>query len=230
MQNSTAGQQPPSNRRARSENDLLNLSAPVLELVLKLRAGVVAASEEVRPVVAGLLEQLEQTGPTLGYLERQVQDVKFALAAFVDETILTNDFPLRDEWEQYPLQLEYFNENQAGLEFFNRLERMLKNIEADADVVEVYYLCLLLGFKGKYFRAAQQKSVVESVAAQLRACNRLGAGSLSSHWLVTDQPVLQPRTGLPLWAKATALLALGTVLIVFLILYVMLQNELKVAP
>jgi type VI secretion system protein ImpK len=232
MPTSVAEQEPPFNRRARTDNGLLTLAAPVLELVLKLRTGVIPASEEVRPVANDLLRQLEQGGATLGYPEREVQEAKFALVAFVDATILNNDFPLRDEWEQRPLELEHFNDNQAGVEFFNHLDRLLKNIEADADVVEIYYLCMVLGFKGKYKRFTDDrlKGLVEDVAGRLRACDRLGAGSLSSHWLVTDQPQLPPPAVVPLWAKLAAAAAVGVVLVVFLVLYVMLQNELKATP
>ncbi|MBV9928133.1 MAG: type IVB secretion system protein IcmH/DotU [Acidobacteria bacterium] len=227
-----AEQQPPFSRSARTDNGLLTLAAPVLELVLKLRAGVIPTSEEVRPVANNLFRQLEQGGATLGYSEREVQEAKFALAAFVDATVLNNDFPQRDEWEQHPLELEHFHDNQAGVEFFNHLGRLLKNIEADADVVEIYYLCLVLGFKGKYkrFTDGRFKALVEDVAGRLRACNRLGAGSLSSHWLVTDQPQLPPPAVVPLWVKLAVAAAVGVVLVVFLVLYVMLQNELKATP
>jgi type VI protein secretion system component VasF len=38
----------------------------------------------------------------------------------------------------------------AGVKFFDRLDAAMREIEARADVVEVYYLCLLFGYKGKY--------------------------------------------------------------------------------
>ncbi|MGH9900615.1 MAG: type IVB secretion system protein IcmH/DotU, partial [Pyrinomonadaceae bacterium] len=139
-------------QRGRSQNVLINLAAPILELVLKLKTGVIPASNDVRPVAEDLLRQLEQGAATLGVSHKHMQAVKFAMVAFVDETILNpaNDFPLRDEWEKHPLQLEHFREHLAGEKFFERLDVMLKNIATDADVVEVYYLCLLLGYKGKY--------------------------------------------------------------------------------
>src|SRR5215813_13559434 len=82
-------------RRTRPSSDLVNLAGPVLELVLKLRGGLVSPSDELRPAFDRLLREMEQRGATLRYSERQVKAIKFALAAFVDETVLSTNFPLR---------------------------------------------------------------------------------------------------------------------------------------
>ena len=116
-------------RRATRAHDqrLITLAAPLLELVLKLQTGIIPASNDVRPVVDDLLRQLEAGAATLGCSYKHAQDVKFALVAFVDETILNpaNQFPLRDEWERNPLQLEHFSEHLAGVKFFEKLDPML---------------------------------------------------------------------------------------------------------
>ncbi|MCV4615579.1 DotU family type IV/VI secretion system protein, partial [Escherichia coli] len=65
--------------------------------------------------------------------------------------------PLKIEWEKNPLQLEYFGEQLAGNKFFEKLESMLSQIEVTQDAVEVYYYCMLLGFKGRYAVYEQDK-------------------------------------------------------------------------
>lgn len=223
---STAGR-----RRARAGGDLVSLSAPVLELVLKLQAGLALPSNDLRPTFERMLEELEQRGRTLRYADRQVQDIKFALAAFVDETILTNNFPLREVWEANPLQLEYFGEHLAGVKFFERLDAMLKNPAADADALEVYYLCLLLGFKGKYkvYLEEQLKGVVAQVEERLRAAGRFQEGELSPHWRAEDQPEPPQDTGLPLWAKAGAGVGLMLVALIYMVLNFLLRSDLNAA-
>src|SRR5215208_7407565 len=125
--------------RARTDNGLVGLATPVLQEIMQIRAGVASPSIELRRLTDAMLKQLEQRGESLGYRDRQLQTIKFALAAFIDETVLIADFPLREEWEKYPLQLEYVGEHLAGLTFFERLEAIMKNSEAEADidVVEV---------------------------------------------------------------------------------------------
>jgi type VI secretion system protein ImpK len=218
-------------RRPRGGNDLVSLSAPVLELVLKLQAGLALPSNDLRPTFERMLEELEQRGRTLRYADRQVQDVKFALAAFIDETILTNNFPLREVWEANPLQLEYFGEHLAGVKFFERLDAVMKNPAAEAEALEVYYLCLLLGFKGKYkvYLEEQLKGVVAQVEERLRAAGRLEEGELSPHWRADDQPEPPRDTGLPLWAKAGAGVGLMLVALIYMVLNFLLRSEVNAA-
>ena len=222
-----------STRQATAPGTLISLAAPILELVLKLQTGVIAPSNEVRPVINDLLTQLEQSGRNLKCDPAQIESIKFALVAFIDETVLspTNDFPLRKEWEQLPLQLEYFKEHLAGVEFFERLQELLQQPAVQAaDLVEVYYLCLLLGFKGKYnfyLLEEQLRAVIAEVAEYLRRADRLKAIALSAHWLATDQPSVPRTPTFPWWIKAGVPAALGFLVITYLILFFVLRNDLN---
>lgn len=221
----------PVRRRTRPSSDLVSLAAPVLDMILKLKAGVVTPSQDLRPAVSRLLNEMEQRGATLRYSDKQVRALKFAMAAFVDETMMSQNFPLREEWEKFPLQLEYFGEHLAGVKFFDTLEEMLKNIESEADVVEVYYLCMLLGFKGKYkvYMEDQLQSLIERTAAELRKVGRLQDTELSPHWRVTDQPDPPREGGVPWWLLLGAGVAFCMVVLIYLILFFLLRSDLNAA-
>lgn len=214
-------------RRARQHDDLVSLAAPVLEVVLRVRAELDTPSRDLRDDIDRLLKEMEKQGETLRYRPEQVQAVKFALAAFVDETALAANFPLRDEWEKYPLQLEYFGEHLAGNKFFERLEELLRQPEQNAEAVEVYYLCLLLGFKGRYaiFYEEQLRGVIADTARRLREAGRLQTDGLSPHWRRDDQPPLQRDPGLPRWAKFGGAALLAAIVLVFLILKFVLEGN-----
>jgi type VI secretion system protein ImpK len=155
---------------------------------------------------------------------------KFALAAFVDETVLTNDFPLKEEWEKYPLQLEYFGEHLAGNKFFERLESMLRQTEAAADAIEVYYVCLLLGFKGKYavYLENELLDVIQRTGAALQRIGRLKNIELAPHGVAEDQPEPPKKYPfLPLWAKITAGAGLGLALLIYFSLLLLSRSFLN---
>lgn len=215
--------------QTRAGNRLIDLVTPVLEEIMRVKAGLTVPSINLRSTVDALLKQVEERGDVLGYKERQLQTVKFALAAFVDETVLINDFPLREEWEKYPLQLGYVGEHLAGLTFFERLEALLKSAdgEADIDVIEVCYLCLLLGYKGKYniYYEEQLKGFIATVADYLRRVGRLRGGALSPHWKVTDQPELSSEPFLPRWVMVWGSVALGLVVLIYIVLSFLLTGE-----
>jgi type VI secretion system protein ImpK len=206
--------------RPKSENELIDLATPVFQLVMRVRAGAITqSSDELRRSVDTMLQQMEQAGPGRGYKEDQLQNAKFALAAFVDEAVLATS--LKPEWELLPLQYKYFHEALAGTKYFDRLDSLLKRVETEADVVEIYYLCLLLGFKGKFdvFLEDQLPGEINKVAERLRQAGRLRAGVLSPHWKATDQPEPPPPAPeLPRWVIWTAAGSIGLVVFVYTIL------------
>src|SRR5437868_505525 len=118
-----------------SKNDLITFAGPVFDLILRLKAGIVTPSIDLRPKVAGLLQDFEKRAERYRFNPKIVQVSKFALAAFVDETVLLNNFPNREQWEKYALQLEYFGEQLAGNKFFEKLDAMLGQIEAIKDAM-----------------------------------------------------------------------------------------------
>jgi type VI secretion system protein ImpK len=217
---------------ASSKNDLVTFAGPVFDLILRLKAGIVAPSNDLRPKVAGMLEDFERRAERYKFNHKIVQVSKFALAAFVDETVLTNNFPLRDEWEKNALQLEYFGEQLAGNKFFDKLEAMLKQIETTKDAVEVYYFCMLLGFKGRYAIYEQEKllATMQETANALVKVGKIKPVELAPHWLANDQPKPPEKRGMPVWAKIGAIGGLGLSIVIylamFLISYKFLQETL----
>jgi type VI secretion system protein ImpK len=77
--------------------------------------------------------------------------------AFLDESILNSDNPAFHDWSRRPLQEELFGTFVAGEMFFNGVDRLIArdDSQALADVLEVYYLCLLLGYGGRYSAGAR---------------------------------------------------------------------------
>lgn len=86
------------------------------------------------------------------YAAEHTMETDFAVVAFLDEVILSSNDACRNDWAQKPLQEELFGIRVAGEVFFTRVEKLLSRAESAevADMLEVYYLCLLLGFEGRY--------------------------------------------------------------------------------
>ncbi|MCO6510927.1 MAG: type IVB secretion system protein IcmH/DotU [Aridibacter famidurans] len=210
-----------SERDRRTSNDLVRFAGPIFDLVLRLKAGIVQPSNELRPKCAKLLDDFEKRAERYRFNHKIVRVSKFALASFIDETVLTNNFPLKEEWERYALQLEYFGEQLAGNKFFEKLEAMLKQIKVTADAVEIYYVCMLLGFKGRYAVYEHDKliSVMQRTADALVKVGRIKPTELSPHWLVNDQPEPPPKKGMPVWAKISAAGGLALSVIIYLSMF-----------
>ncbi len=137
----------------------------VLSLILQLRNSQdLPAPDILQRRVLGLFDTMMQNGREARVPEQDMNDVKYALAAFADEVIFDSQWPGRTQWLNNPLQLQFFQENTAGDGFFSRLDALHAARGRD-HVTQVYFLCLALGFKGK-FRLGQQdglNAVVEGV-------------------------------------------------------------------
>ncbi len=212
-----------TSRRNQTVNDMSSFASPIFDLILRLKAGIVAPSNNLRPKVAGLLKDFEDRANRYRFDSKIIQVSKFALASFVDETILTNNFPLKDEWEKNPLQLEYFGEQLAGNKFFDKLQAMLKQIETTQDAVEIYYVCMLLGFKGRYAVYEHDKlmSIMQSTANALVKVGKISNVELSPHWLANDQPKPQEKRGMPTWAKVSAFGGIGLAVVIYLLMFLL---------
>jgi type VI secretion system protein ImpK len=212
-----------------SKNDLITFAGPIFDLILRLKAGIVAPSNDLRPKVAGMLQDFEKRAERYRFNHKIVQVSKFALAAFVDETVLLNNFPNREQWEKYALQLEYFGEQLAGNKFFEKLEAMLGQIDVTKDAIEVYYFCMLLGFKGRYAVYEQEKllAIMQRTANALVKAGKIVPVELSPHWLANDQPEPPKKSGMPTWAKLVAFGWIGVAFIIYLIMFVVDYSFLK---
>lgn len=79
-----------------------------------------------------------------------IDAAKYAFCAAIDEIILRSQFDIRKAWETRPLQLRLFGDQLAGEHFFERLDQLRARGGAQLQTLEVFHMCLLLGFQGRY--------------------------------------------------------------------------------
>lgn len=208
---------------AAAKNDLITFAGPIFDLILRVKAGITPPSNELRGKVESMFGDFERRAERYRFNHKVVNVAKFGLAAFVDETVLTNNFPLRNEWEKNPLQLKFFGEQLAGNKFFDKLESMLSQIEVTQDAVEIYYYCMLLGFKGRFAVYEQEKllQTMQKTANALVKVGKIKPVDLSPNWIANDQPKPPEKKGMPVWAKVGAFAGLGFSFIVYLVLFLL---------
>lgn len=129
-----------------------------------------------------------------------VDAAKYAFCAAVDEIVLRSSFAIRDAWERRPLQLALFGEQLAGENFFNRLETLRARGSVHVQALEVYHMCLLLGFQGRYILEGSEKlSYLTARLGQEIAHMKGKRGGFAPHAERPDQIVHKLRSDLPLW-------------------------------
>lgn len=111
-----------------------------------------------------------------------VMQAKYGLTAYIDEVVSRSDWAGRADWMSKPLQLQYFNEHTAGEGFFDHLQRLREFGEQYIDVLELYYVCMQLGFQGRYrlYHPEQLLGVQADLRGQIEAVRGVSTNQLSS--------------------------------------------------
>ena len=110
-----------------------------------------------------LLSETESAMRAGGIAPEEYNEARFAVCAWVDEALLSSTWPGKIEWQKDSLQRKYFQTSDAGQEFFEHLNRLGQH---QRDAREIYYLCLAMGFKGRYHQDAD-----EPLLEQLKTSN-----------------------------------------------------------
>nr|WP_229518640.1 type IVB secretion system protein IcmH/DotU [Massilia sp. PAMC28688] len=129
-----------------------------------------------------------------------IDAAKYAFCAAVDEIILRSSFSIRDDWARRPLQLVLFGDQLAGENFFNRLESLRARGSVHLQALEVFHMCLLLGFQGKYIIEGTEKLNYLTARLGDEIANMKGKrGGFAPHAERPDAIVHKLRSDLPLW-------------------------------
>lgn len=129
-----------------------------------------------------------------------IDAAKYAFCAAVDEIILRSSFSIRDAWERRPLQLLLFGDQLAGENFFNRLEQLRARGGVHVQALEVFHMCLLLGFQGRYILEGTEKlNYLTSRLGDEIAHMKGKRGGFAPHADRPDQIKHKLRSDLPLW-------------------------------
>jgi type VI secretion system protein ImpK len=108
------------------------------------------SEQDMRRILRHFIDRFDANCKSAGIESKKKDLAKYALVALIDEKVLSLPEKWSDPWSSHPLQFDYFGDMVAGQRFFEYLEDIMKNPATCFDLLEVFYLCLCLGFKGKY--------------------------------------------------------------------------------
>lgn len=217
---------PVAQQPARHYENLSLIFQEALTVVERLRANRqrVADPETFRAQMRNALKSAEQDALRRGYSSEDVRVATFAVVAFLDESILNSQNPIFADWPRKPLQEELFGVHVAGEIFFRNVERLLSRQDSEplADLLELYQLCLLLGFRGRYSitGTAEIRSISSQIEEKIR---RIRGTTATPGWQITPQSI---RPAGDEWAPVLGWIALGC-FVVALILFVFFKLSLS---
>jgi len=183
----------------------------ILTVVTRLRAQrqVVMDASAFRGSMKAALAAAEGDAVRKGYTPEDARLSTFAVVSFLDESVENSHNPNFADWPRNPMQQELFGGSTSGEVFFQCIDRLLalKDSPPDAAVLEVFALCLLLGYRGRQSRSGEE-SVRAILARIMEKVQRIrGPRLLAYDWASPQDAVLLPPRD-P-WVRALVLGTLG---------------------
>lgn len=153
-----------------SDNELYNLSIPLLSILLTLER---LPKPDNLSVFKSLLKQhivdLSEQGKKLQYPSAVIDKLCCLHCIVLDEFIIHSNWGISAGWENNTLLSELFNLQSGGDLFFTITEKAMRQSAKMIDLLAVIYICLQMGFKGRYRSRQSEKIgiIVKQISSEI---------------------------------------------------------------
>jgi type VI secretion system protein ImpK len=207
---------PPQPRAARTATELQRLVAGInpllgaantlLALVEQLRSTTSHADPgALREQLLDRVKEFEALARANGVAVHQISAARYLLCSFLDEVVAGTPWGNEPPWSQRNLLQEFHDERSGGEKAFKLLERLGEDVKANHDLLELFCVCLSLGFEGRWRGVRGGREQLEGIAERVLDQVHPARGSpasraLSQRWEGVRSPGSGRLSVLPLWA------------------------------
>ncbi|QJQ18876.1 DotU family type IV/VI secretion system protein [Pseudomonas sp. SK] len=188
-------------------NPLVAAAGELLSEVVRLKHSDTAEDlANLKERLSACIRAFEARTHYEGVENGQVTVARYLLCTVVDEAVVTTPWGNESQWSQMSLLSAFHNETFGGEKFFALLDRMSKNPVKHLAMLELMYLCLSLGFEGKYRVIDRGMSELEGIRdalyRQIRQLRGDVPRELSPRWEGLDRQRNSPVRIVPWWSVA----------------------------
>ena len=187
-------------------------AVPLFALMTRLRNTVRAPDgDDLRERTAAEVRRFERSARDGGVPMELLRPAHYALCASLDDVVLNTPWGSTGAWPARSLVSTFHQEVRSGERFFDLLGKMNATPGTFLPVIELMYLCMSLGFIGRYRLSPRGLGDLEKVREDTYAIiarQRAAAhAELSPHAAGLDAPYRPGRVTVPVWVGAVAGLA-----------------------
>jgi type VI secretion system protein ImpK len=152
------------------------------------------------------LRQFEAAARAQGEPDDMVLAARYVLCAALDETVLNTPWGSQSRWAGETLLSVFHNDTWGGEKVFQWLERLVREPGRNLHLLELIYLCIALGFAGKYRIQDRGRAELERIHDGLHQTIRQQRGdferTLSPRWQGVQDKRMRLAQYVPLWVVA----------------------------
>jgi type VI secretion system protein ImpK len=165
------------------------------------------------------VKEFETAAQASGVPQQKVIAARYILCTFIDEVAGATPWGASGTWAEHNLLQEFHDERDGGEKSFKLLERLGQDVAENADLLELFYVCIALGFEGRYRTKPNGRQQLDAIAARLVEVlrpqgSRENSRTLSLRWAGVSLQRSRTLSVLPLWVVAAVggAIVLGTFL------------------
>lgn len=168
-------------------NALVAAASALLSSIVRIRLDLPPADiHQLNNRLREQVRQFEWQALRDGIDSEQLNTARYVLCTVLDERVVTTEWGRQSDWAQNSLLSHFHNETFGGDKFFRLLEQLSRNPVRHLSLLELMYLCLALGFEGRYrVRTAGQvelEEVRDALYRQIRQLRGEAPGELTPAW------------------------------------------------
>lgn len=135
-------------------NPVVSSSLHLILLAEKISEGKSFTEKEIedfkREFINDILSISAKLSTLSKYDEQDITRFRYCLCVFIDEMVMKNQTFMESTYSLNSLSIRFFKEPSGGNKFFGIMDKWLENPAKNKDMLEFIYVCLILGYKGKF--------------------------------------------------------------------------------
>ncbi|QNI01809.1 DotU family type IV/VI secretion system protein [Halomonas sp. SH5A2] len=170
--------------RGHNLNPLVDAASSLLGMVVRVRqldesGDIERLYRQVVDEIAAIeIELTEQ-----GYDRATLLAYRYVLCSFIDEAVMGMPWGRQSKWAEHSLLTRFHNETWGGEKVFSILARLQQEPQRYRDMLAFIYLCLCLGFEGRYrvmsHGREEYEQIVRALGDQLNSLEEPGEEALT---------------------------------------------------
>ena len=185
-------------------NPIIDAANSLLSAVPRIRTTVSHPDPDgLRETMLRQIAAFEQTARSKSVPSDSIQVARYAMCTLIDEAVASTPWGGTAQWAKNPLLVILHREGWGGEKFFQLLNKMAEDPGRNVDLLELFYVCLALGFEGRFRVADNGKAQLETVRERLHELIRKSRGEyerdLSPRWRGEQTRIKQGSSLLGVW-------------------------------
>ncbi|SDE47529.1 type VI secretion system protein ImpK [Paracoccus isoporae] len=204
-----------------NDNPLVRAFAALLGIAPELQRAVAPENPDLlRTRLQDNLTHARDSAVTMGVPLTRADQAAWFVGALLDDVAINTPWGGSSGWPRQPLVASIYGHVDSGERFFDLAEELLRHPARDPELLELVFMCLSLGFRGKHrIGGAAGEAEISRLRAQLaRVLHDRDAADmpLSPNWKGVVAEDEDRRFAVPIWSLALIALALVTAIYVAL--------------